>query len=449
MNTTDHNAAQNAEALREKLNRAVEETVMLKGNSVDDIRFFTRNRKLPMGVLVKFLLTATGGPLNREIFDAGLNIASSSFIERRRDISHACLHDLLLRFNELCGDRATATMKDKRLWAIDGSTVPLPRNPNSKNHYKSDSNAKGWNNIHANLLYSLSDKTYVDCYVGEGDSRRSHDEQGALYSLIYKRQINQPTILVLDRGYESYSCLAHLNNLPRLFYVLRVKNDGLRPVKPLPMEELDRDLEWVITTRQTNEAKENNWIFLQTGSKKGKTNSPNTRIARWDFGHIDPYPMKCRAVRLKLPTGELETLLTNLPREEFSMSELKEIYRMRWQIETSIRFWKYAVGALAVHSKTDQFILQELYAHLTMYNFCQRIFREIEIPQKPGNKYRYEIDQTMGIYLCKKFFREPGFTGEKLVQDIKRYVCPVRPGRADERNIKVKPATPFPYRIPS
>ena len=122
---------------------------------------------------------------------------------------------------------------------------------------------------------------------------------------------------------------------------------------------------------------------------------------------------------------------------------------MRWQIETSIRFWKYAVGALALHSRTDDLILQELFAHLIMFNFAQRVFRGIDIPQKPGSKYQYAIDRTMGIYLCKKFFREPDFTGEKLVSDIKRYTQPVRPNRADERNLKIKTFSGFPYRIPS
>ena len=122
---------------------------------------------------------------------------------------------------------------------------------------------------------------------------------------------------------------------------------------------------------------------------------------------------------------------------------------MRWQIETNIRFWKYAVGALALHSRTDELILQELYSHLAMFNFCQRICREIEIPQKPKNKYRYNVDRTMAIYLCNRFFREPDFTGEKLIRDIQRYVQPIRPNRADERNLKVKPFPGFPYRIPS
>lgn len=130
-------------------------------------------------------------------FEGKLGIAlASSFIDRRREIRHACFHDVMVRFNELCDD--PERMGDFRLWAIDGSTVPLPRNTNSKNHYKSDNNTTGYNNIHCNLLLDILNQTFVDCYTGEGDSRRSHDEQGALYSLIYKRKINQPTILILD-----------------------------------------------------------------------------------------------------------------------------------------------------------------------------------------------------------------------------------------------------------
>lgn len=239
------------------------------------------------------------------------------------------------------------------------------------------------------------------------------------------------------------------NGSPYLYYVLRVKNDGLRPVRDLPMEELDQNLVWKITNRQTSQAKQNHWIFIQSGSRRGKAISPNTRNTRWDYAHIDPYPMQCRAVRFRLSTDTFETLLTNLPSEEFSLSDLQSIYAMRWNIELSIRFWKYAVGALALHSRTDDFILQELYSHLTVYNFCQRIFREIEIPQKPGNKHRQAIDKTMGTYLVKKFIREPDFTGEKLVQDIKRYTQPIRPNRADERKLKIKAAPPFTYRIPS
>ena len=403
--------------------------------------------------LIKLLLTMTGGTIARELYDADIDIVPSSFIDRRRQLGYRSIHEIFRLFNDLCED--PATLKGYRLWAIDGSTIPLPRNPGSNNHYTSDANPKGWNNVHANLLLDIPNQVFVDCNLGDnvGDSRKSHDEQGALYSLIYRRTFHQPTIIVMDRGYESYNTIAHLSNIEHLFYILRVKQDkaALRPVRDLPMEEFDIEtLGWTVSHRQTRESKEKGWIFLQTGSKKGKENSPNTRITRFDFPpNQDSVSMKCRAVRIRLDTGDFETLLTNLPRDEFSSTDLKQIYAMRWRIETNIRFYKYAIGALALHSRTDALILQELYSHLIMFNFCFRVCREIEIPQKPGNKYRYEIDKTMAIYLCKKFFREPDFTGEKLVRDIKRYTQPVRPNRADERNLKVKTFPGFPYRIPS
>ena len=278
---------------------------MFPGYFTDDIRNFSRVRKLTQNLLIGLLLTMTGGPLNRELYDAGVNIAQSSFVERRKKLSYDCFIKIMQRFNELCDD--PATIKGYRLWAIDGSTVPLPRNPNSDNHYKSETNQKGWNNIHCNLLLDILNHVFIACNVGTGDSRKSHDEQSALYSLIYRRRIYQPTIVVLDRGYEGYNTLAHLQNISNLYFVLRVKQDkgALRPVRDLPMEELDRDLEWTITTRQTNEAKENGWIFLQTGSKKGKTNSPKTRITRWDFGHIDPLPQKMPRCALKTEYGRV------------------------------------------------------------------------------------------------------------------------------------------------
>lgn len=441
-----------ADDLRNKLNLAISQTVNSRGDYADDFRHFSRTRKMTLESLVRFMLTWTGGTLARELYDAGIDIAPASFISSRKRISFLAFKKILERFNDLCDD--PATIKGYRLWAVDGSTIPCPRNPNSNNYYTSESNPKGWNNTHCNLVFDILNHTFIDCNMGEAEinSREAHDEQGALYSLIYKRKFRQPTIIILDRGYESYNSLFHLQNIENLYFVLRVKQDkaALRPVRGLPMEELDRNLEWTITSRQTNEAKEKGWIFVQTGSKKGKTNSPNTRITRFDFPpDQDTVPVNCRAVRFKLPTNDFETLLTNLPSNDFSTSDLCEIYKNRWKIEVNIRYYKYALGALALHSRTDELILQELFAHLTTFNACQRICREIEIPQKPGNKYIYKPDMAMSIYLCKKFFRDPAFTGEKLIHDIKRYTQPVRPNRADERPLKAKTFPGFPYRIPS
>lgn len=44
-------------------------------------------------------------------------------------------------------------------------------------------------------------------------------------------------------------------------------------------------------------------------------------------------------------------LLTNLSKDEFTPEKLKEIYVMRWGVETSFRNLKYIIGMLKFHSK--------------------------------------------------------------------------------------------------
>ena len=53
---------------------------------------------------------------------------------------------------------------------------------------------------------------------------------------------------------------------------------------------------------------------------------------------------------------------------EFSTEEIKELYALRWGIETSFRELKYAVGLTSFHSKKHEYIIQEIWARLLLYN---------------------------------------------------------------------------------
>lgn len=99
------------------------------------------------------------------------------------------------------------------------------------------------------------------------------------------------------------------------------------------MRELDRDIEFEITNTQTKEDKERERVFLQVASPKKKVHSPKSRIGRWDFQ--SPYTMKFRVVRFQLSSGVYETIVTTLPRFVFSIQDIKDLYHMRWGIETA------------------------------------------------------------------------------------------------------------------
>ena len=153
-----------------------------------------------------------------------------------------------------------------------------------------------------------------------------------------------------------------------------------------------------------------------------------------------------RVVRILLDTGEYETLATSLPRS-ITPSEIKELYHARWGIETAFRELKYGLGLVNLHGKKDKFVRQEIFAAMTMSNFCSRIASTIVMKQKKANMYEYKVNMKMAIYLCKKFYRTENADAKQLIQDIAKYTEPIRQGRSDERNIKAKSFVGFVYRV--
>ena len=58
------------------------------------------------------------------------------------------------------------------------------------------------------------------------------------------------------------------------------------------------------------------------------------------------YKLPVRLVRFKITDDTYEVVATNLSENEFSPVELKQLYALRWGIETSFRDLKYTVGLL-------------------------------------------------------------------------------------------------------
>lgn len=430
-----------SQEIKNRLNTAISNVIAYNGYFLNNYKHFTRNRQLPLETVIKLLLSMEGGSLNKELHKNGLDVTPSAFVQQRNKISAQLFHAIMQDFNNYCTD--TSTYKGYRILAVDGTCVNMPRNPKAESFVSYEGNPKGYNQMHLNPLYDVLSKTYFDCVI---QPQPKADEQGAMIQMLYQNNFIGKNIIVADRGYESYNLFAHLQNHGGVDFLIRVKQDksAMREIAKLPLMELDTDVSFTITNTQTNEDKLENRIFLQKPKKPSKNPNAKTRQGRWDFP--SPYPMTFRVVRFMLDTGEYEMLATSLPRT-FSIADLKELYHMRWGIETSFRELKYCIGLINLHGKSDGFVKQEIYSALTMYNFCNRIATAVVIEQNYNNKYEYKVNFTMALYLCKEFFRTDNADAEKLIKDIARYTEPVRLGRTDERNIKAKGFTGFTYRI--
>lgn len=145
--------------------------------------------------------------------------------------------------------------------------------------------------------------------------------------MLLRSTFDRKTLIIADRGFESYNLIAHMLEKPNVDFLIRVKQQrsAMREVARLPMLELDCDISFSICTTQKNTDKANsNYVFLQV-PKKSKPGS-STRRARWDFSNY--YPMKFRICRFQLDNGEFETVATSLPRS-FTLEDIKECYFRR------------------------------------------------------------------------------------------------------------------------
>lgn len=290
---------------------------------------FTRDRKLPLKTMLFLLLSMGSNSLKKELFDfseiTNVNVTSSAFIQQRKKIKPDALRDIFRRFNSsICRKKA---FRGYQILAADGSDINMYRDPTSPTFIHPSNHPRGYSQYHLNALYDLQNRVYFDAEI---QPRSREDERDALINMLRRNTFDKKTIIIVDRGYESYNMLANFIETKGVDYVSRVKTSGggtLAEIVNLPMMELDRDIVVEITTTQTKEDKLHNRRFIQTGSKKGKINSPKTNIRRWDFP--SPYTLKMRVVRFLLENGNFETILTSLPRNEFSISDIKELYAMR------------------------------------------------------------------------------------------------------------------------
>ena len=145
--------------------------------------------------------------------------------------------------------------------------------------------------------------------------------------------------------------------------------------------------------------------------------------------------MEFRALRFPITEYSYESIITNLPSDEFNVEEIKKLYAMRWGIETSFRELKYAVGLTSFHSKKREYITQEIWARLILYNFCEIITAHVVI-DKCTQKHVYQVNYTFAIHICRYFISK---MAEKSPPDVEalinKEILPVRPGRHDPRKV--------------
>lgn len=411
---------------------------------------FSRNRKIPYENMILSLLTMEGTTLTNELLRqfgcSATTATSSAFVQQRKKI-------LPIALESLFHDFAAQTFREDnyngyKLLAVDGSDIQIPTNLNDEHSlFITKEGVKPYNLLHLNALYNLLTHTYEDAIVFK---RKEAFENKALTEMVDRSTIKGKVIVIMDRGYEAYNNMAHIQE-KGWFYLIRVKDFGQHKTGILhgldlpDTAEFDEYIDLNLTRKQTNEMKKlfqkkneyrkiaHNKTFDYLPSKSKKSDATVL------------YHLPFRIVRFPISDNSYEVVVTNPDATEFPPDSLKKLYGMRWGIETSFRDLKYTIGLLHFHSKKVEYILQEIFASLIMYNFSELITSHVVI-EKGTRKYEYKVNFSVAVHICREFLLKVNIPPD-IESLIARYITPIRPGRSRPREMKVKQAISFMYRV--
>lgn len=397
---------------------------------------FSRTQKISFRNTMLFPMVISNDSTSLEMLDffSESSLPSAPAMNYRRDqIDISAFKDLMANFTAMLPQKNT--FKGMHLIACDGTRVNTPYNSKDSDSFVCCiENRKGFNQYHLNTLYDVLNDLFIDAVI---QGYFSMNEQAAFCAMIDRYPKDIPTIFTADRGYASYNVMARLISNDQHF-VIRASSliaesifDNSKDL--LISDEVDiEDIVRIGRTRSKVTKNLKNYHFMRSERTYDSIPVGSQKIDQF----------KIRLVKFILPGGGVEYLLTNLDSNTFKISDLREIYRLRWGIETSYRYLKYVSGMVHIHSIKQKFIYQEVYAKLTAYNFCSAIM-SITQSESKGKKHTYKTDKTYLFKICILFLKNKITDIGVLCRNKK---VPVRAGRKFKRTMRRQHADTLQYR---
>ena len=396
---------------------------------------FTRNNKLPITKLLPFLVSQGSSSTRNELTEAynfsADRPSASAFTQQRAKLKPEGLETLFHQFTTSLNTLHPAGKY--RFLAADGSTLTFLSNDHLSppEYYTTQGNsADGCHSAHAVAMLDLDTDIYTDCII---QPIRYKDEYSAFRDIVDRHPLppdGTPLVFLADRGFCSYNNMAHIIERGQ-FFLFRAKDvtsKGLLHHICLPdSETFDMTVKFIIVRRQSAK------LQLPGDGYRRFVGEAQT-FDYVEYGSSDYYELPVRVVRFELSPGNYESLVTNLSLDEFPVDALKALYHRRWGIETSFRSLKYSIGLTKFHASKAEFILQEIWARLTAYNFTEAITHCVAIENKPQNKHGYKVNFSSAVHVCRQFLRSAlAGTPIDVISLLSRELIPIRDERSFPR----------------
>lgn len=390
---------------------------------------FTRNRKQPFSSTLLFMFNLLRRSLAVEIdgFVRYLNerfssgrvryFTTSAFIQNRKKIdpevfSH--LSGVIIDNFYTSENEAVKYLNGVRVLAVDSSKLTLPCTAELKRCYGVTKNQSQVEIVQAraSVLYDVLNGLTLDAAL---DSLSKGERELALR---HAQRWKKKDLIIYDRGYPGYEFIN---------------------------EHIKREVDCLIrvTTASFSIAKS----FVAGGKKSIVTEispPPNHSFKGKDY-HKDSV-LKVRLLRVDLPGGEVEVLITTLlDSQKYPAKMFKELYFLRWGVETFYDELKNKLKVEHFTGYSQVSIQQDFFCAIFISNLQSVIVNdltdELEI-QNQGKRYDYKINANLSYGFLKNRVLELLYQQaplDKVFQELEalflKHTVPIRNNRTVERHV--------------
>lgn len=399
---------------------------------------FSRERKLTFKQLVVFILS-TKRAIQRELDGFFKKVSDSDFSIRHVtksafSQSRAKLKpEAFVRLNEIAVNtfyrqNLINTWKGFRILAVDGSRIVLPNHPSIVKEFGQHMmgpNADSPRSLALiSLLYDVLNHLTIDAQIAP----YSDSERDLLDKHINK--IDDDDLLLLDRGYPSIRLMFELQS-KGINFCIRMKDD------------------WWLKVKDFTESTEQQRIVEFKLPKKDHKY----------FAHcpeITQKPIRCRLVKIDLPTGEKEILCTSLlDYEEYPYDQFDALYHTRWNVEEAYKLLKSRAELEDFSGKTAIAVKQDFFAKVFLMSLCAAYAYPIEekvrkeYASDKERKHSQQINHTNALAMTKDIlvpvflklnFKKAIEAFDHIVYNTRELV---RPGRKNPRKHRPKKLFPM------
>ena len=336
-------------------------------NNINSEKDFSRKRILGFKDVVYCVCSSQKHSLNFELSSFFMKtdgklpcFSPQAFSKARYKIKSEAFYTIFRESARLSCTSTMKTLKGYRILAVDGTSLLLPSSKGNEETFGTCGNqSKMYASASASIFYDIMNDIVLDAVIG----RQFCSERQDCYDMLGRTGsafTGEKKLLILDRGYPSRE-MFHFLESHGYKYLIRLPSCHSKAIK--------------------------------------EAGGPDNTVT----DYRDPSLVQ-RVIKVTLPSGETEVLVTNLFDKEFTVQDFYELYHMRWPIETKYLDIKCKLELEKFTGYRPEGIRQDFFAALFIANLSALLKQEAEERREsvPGTKWRYQVSITAVIYLLRE-----------------------------------------------